>query len=388
MTTLGLRNPSRAAMFVLLLAAAGCSHTTPYFRSDVTPLANVTAADADVLHRVLLVGDAGDTEAGSSIFASLGRWAGEMPERTLIIFLGDNIYPAGMPEEGHPDRKDAERRLSPQLAAIKESGARGLFLSGNHDWGNDRPGGLEAIRRQEAYINAALGGEGNFLPRGGSPGPAKLDFNGVRIIVLNTAWWLHEEGAAAASDPAAEKDLMVEGLERLLAGADGRDVLVAAHHPLASHGTQGGFYDWKDHLFPSMRLVEGLWIPTPVLGSLYPLLRGCVFNKQTLAGREYRQMIRRLTGALATNRPLIYAAGHDHSLQVLEGGQAAECLLVSALGLDVGAALTHGRETLFAHLHPGFMAVDFLSDGRVLLRVIEPTEKEVVFVKWLRRKQP
>lgn len=384
MTTLGLRDLSRAAMFVLLLAAAGCSHMTPYYRSDVTPLANVTAADAEVLHRVLLVGDAGDTEADSSVFASLGRWAGQMPERTLIIFLGDNIYPAGMPEEGHPDRKDAEQRLSPQLAAIKESGPRGLFLSGNHDWGDDRQGGLRAVRRQEEYVNAALGGEGNFLPRGGSAGPVKLDFNGVRIIVLNTAWWLHEEGAAAASDPAREKDLMVEGLQRLLAGADGRDVLVAAHHPLASHGTQGGFYDWKDHIFPSTHLARGLSIPTPILGSLYPLLRSLVYNKQTLAGTEYKEMRKRLTAALSTNRPLVYAAGHDHGLQVLAGGAAAEYMLVSALGLDVGASLGHGDETLFAHLHPGFMAVDFMAGGKVLLRVIEPGDDGVVFSKWIK----
>ena len=300
-----------------------------------------------------------------------------------MVFLGDNIYPAGMPPKGNRKRKEAEQRLSAQLAVITESGARGFFLSGNHDWADDGKGGLQAVNRQEEYVNEVLGRDDGFLPKGGLPGPVKLDLDGVRVVVLNTAWWLHEEGAAASPDPQKEKDSVVERLKRLLDDAGDRHVIVVGHHPLASHGTHGGFYDWKDHLFPSTHLVEGLWIPTPILGSLYPLLRAHVFNRQSLAGSAYKDMRKRLTAALSTNRPLIYAAGHDHGLQVLEGGRAAKYFLVSALGLDVGASLGHGEDSLFAHLHPGFMAVDLMKDGKVLLRVVEPQEKGVVFLTLL-----
>ncbi len=37
--------------------------------------------------------------------------------------------------------------------------------------------------------------------------------------------------------------------------------------------------------------------------------------------------------------------------------------------------MSHGKDTLFAHEHLGYMAVDFVEDGRVLLRVVEPTEE-------------
>ena len=370
------------------VASGGCSHTTPYYRADALPLPAADPADRLVRCRLVLVGDAGDTAVSSPVMAGLTRWAGRLPEKTLLVFLGDNIYPAGLPAKGDPGRSRAEMNLGKQLAAIKESGARGLFLSGNHDWADDSAGGLEAVKRQEAYVNAALSGSGHFLPEGGAPGPVELDFHGLRVLVVGTSWWLHREGAVAEADPQAAKDAFVHRLKERLRAAGDRDVVVLAHHPLASHGTHGGFYDWKDHIFPSTHLAKWLWIPTPGLGSLYPLLRSRVYNRQTLDGTEYKDMRKRLTEALSVNRPLVFAAGHDHGLQVLAGGEAADVLLVSALGFDIGSALGHGSDTLFAHLHPGFMTLDVLTDGRVLLRVIEPGETEVVFAKWLRGPRP
>ncbi len=376
--------PAAASALWLMLALAGCSHTRPYYRPGLGPPADIPVPSQHVAQRILLVGDAGDTATDSATFLLLRQWAGEIPQRTVIVFLGDNIYPAGMPGRDHPKRKDAEQRLSAQLDVVKEAETRAFFLSGNHDWANGKEGGRQAVARQEEYVRRMLPRRAEFLPGNCVPGPASVDLDGVRIVALNTAWWLHPEGAAAGADPQQAKDAMIDRLEALLASAGKRHLMVVAHHPLASHGTQGGFYDWQDHVFPSRHLARWLWIPTPGLGSLYPLLRSTAYNKQTLNGRAYKEMRRQLTDALSQHRPLVYAAGHDHSLQVLEGGRAAQYFLVSALGLDVGASLGHGRDTLFAHLHPGFMAVDFTKSGGALLRVIEPGDKQVVFALWLK----
>jgi hypothetical protein len=81
---------------------------------------------------------------------------------------------------------------------------------------------------------------------------------------------------------------------------------------------------------------------------------------------------------------LIYAAGHDHSLQVIEMQRGVKYMLVSGAGsASKISEVGHGENTLFAHSHPGFMAVDFLENGRVLLRIIEPG-KGVVFRKWIK----
>ena len=382
--TVASKHCAISAFLFLLLTTAGCSHTKPYYRSDLSAPVQVCIDEKDIRYRIILAGDAGDTSVSSPILFSLRHWAEEMPKKTLVMFLGDNIYPVGMPPKEDEQRKSAERCLSKQLAVVKESGARGLFIPGNHDWANGGEDGQSAVKRQEEYINQMLPGDDNFLPRYGCPGPVKMDLDGVQIIVLDTAWWLYKKTKTTSSCDQKDEDSVIEELKRLLTTAGDRQVMVVAHHPLATHGTYGGFYDWRDHLFPSTHLAKWLWLPTPGLGSLYPFFRSHVVrNEQSLGSRAYTMMMNRITDGLSTSRPLIYAAGHDHGLQVLEGGEAADHILVSALGLDRGSALSHGGKTLFAHLHPGFMVVDFMKDREVLLRVVETGEEEVVFLQWL-----
>ena len=173
--------------------------------------------------------------------------------------------------------------------------------------------------------------------------------------------------------PAVQKPSVAELTEVLKTSLP---VVVVAHHPLATYGPHGGFFDWRDHLFPLTRLVTGLWIPLPVVGSLYPLIRWhLVRSEQDLIGSSNRAMRASLEKALASRAngksPLIYAAGHDHSLQIMRG-TVADYLLVSGLGSQSNAtAVGHGDDTVFAHEHPGFVALDF-TDQEIWLSAIEP----------------
>ena len=53
---------------------------------------------------------------------------------------------------------------------------------------------------------------------------------------------------------------------------------------------------------------------------------------QDLDGEVYRRMVRRFVPALSKHPPLVYAAGHDHGLQVIEGRNTAGTLVVSGAG--------------------------------------------------------
>ena len=69
-----------------------------------------------------------------------------------------------------------------------------------------------------------------------------------------------------------------------------------------------------------------------------------------------------------------------HSLQVMEGGEHVGYALVSGGGIEKKlSAVRHGDNSLFSHLHAGFMSVDFHKDGSVWLHVIEPGDEEIVF---------
>lgn len=369
-----------------VLAIANCSHTKPYYRGEANSSAKISIDENAVKQRILLIGDAGAPKDREPSLLLLRKWAEKSPAKTVALFLGDNIYPDGLPPEGDPGRKEAERHLNVQIEAVQHTGAREIFIPGNHDWAKGRPEGLEHLNNEEAYVNARLPGDESFLPHGGCPGPVKVDLDGVRLIILDTHWWIQLENKPAALCPQGDKDSIIRELKALIDSAGEREVIIAAHHPLATHGPHGGFFSWKDHLFPLTNLKSWLWVPLPIIGSLYPLGRWYVVKSdQDIVGTNYREMIKRISAALAENRPLIYAAGHDHNLQVLEMNAGAKYMLISGAGLESKITeVGHGDNTLFAHAHTGFMAVDFMKDDRVLLRALEPGEKEIVFQKWIK----
>ncbi|QQS37549.1 MAG: metallophosphoesterase [Ignavibacteriales bacterium] len=349
----------------------------------------------EVLSRILLIGDAGaPAETGEEpVLNALTMQASIIPEKTQIIFLGDNIYPRGLPDDGDPERADAERRLVQQIYVAEKSKAGGIFIPGNHDWDKDGEAGWGRILNQQKFIDGLNLPKIKFSPKAGCPGPEVFDINSkVRLIILDTQWWLHQYGKPEASDsvcyPCTE-DEIIASLDSGIQSANGRFVVVAAHHPLETYGHHGGYFEWKDHIFPLRHINENLWIPLPVIGSLYPLLRNMGIANVDLSHKSYQNLKTKLEKVF-TKYPssLIYVTGHEHSLQVLNG-ISDNLYLVSGYGTsDHREGLMTGDKTLFAASYPGFMQLDFLKSGKIRLDVFSPTMSdggpETRFSRWVR----
>lgn len=372
----------------VLLASAGCSHATPWVAPAVDRARVRTPPAPDRIRaRLLLIGDAGEpAPEREPVLTALRDTASHLPDRTWVVFLGDNAYEDGIPPADDPDRAEAERRLGAQLDVVRQSGARGLLIPGNHDWDRGGPEGLGNVLRMQEAVDRAGGDRIRWLPRDGCPGPVALDdAPGVRIVVLDTQWLFHDHerpgpakcGLGEAGDVGGE-------LPHLLRGAGARPTVVLAHHPLRTQGHHGGFDTWDQHLFPLRAWKEWMWLPLPGLGSFYPLVWKPLHREdQDLDHPEYRSYVRAMTRATAGAPPLVWASGHEHSLEVLRGGDAAAYLLVSGAGsASKVTAVGDGPDTLFALAGTGFMALDFLEDGRTLLRVVTPGDG-VPFGTWL-----
>jgi hypothetical protein len=215
----------------------------------------------------------------------------------------------------------------------------------------------------------------SLLPRDGCPGPSSVDIAGrVRLILLDTQWWLHPGPKPEDPDSSCPADAdgeIVDSIRSAIHGAAGRMVVVAAHHPLATGGDHGGYFGWKDHLFPLRQVEPALWLPLPLIGSLYPSARQQGISPQDVPSRAYQRLIKVLTRAFADQSPALYTAGHDHNLQVIAGG-AVPLELVSGAGIyghSGRASRIHG--SLFAKEASGFGRLDLPASGRGRLAVIE-----------------
>lgn len=328
-----------------LAAASGCHQPVPL--EELAP--------AEIETTLFLIGDAGEPspkKVGAPL-DSMAVQAAVAPEQTIIVFLGDNVYPEGVPEEGSAESADSRRRLAAQVAAVPP-GAQGIFVPGNQDWAGEGPFGLYSIRLQERMIAELAGDrEVRMLPGNGCPGPVSVDAGRLRLVTVDTQWWLQNYILQDAdSECSTDVAVVMSALrEQVRPEQEGRVVVVVGHHPLMTGGEHGGYC--------------GLSGPFRRFGG----------RAQDIISAPNRTMRDSLEGAFLGRPPLIYAAGHEHNLQVLRGGSSVDYLLVSGAGspTKVSCAVKM-RESYYVSQHRvGFMRVDIMRGSGVLLRVFRYT---------------
>lgn len=362
----------RAAPAVLCIALQACAPARAA-RAGAAPVPAAPTAEVDVT--LFLIGDAGAPAAppdSEPVLVAL-RVAAAAAPHPIVVFLGDNVYPHGLPDSQAAAWPEAERRLTAQLRALRVSGAQGVFVAGNHDWDRQGAGGWDAVRRQERFIAASGDGRVALLPGGGCPGPAVVDVGKVvRLVALDSQWWLQDGPKPrdpTSSCPADSEREVIDSVRAALGTAGGRAVVVVAHHPLESGGPHGGHFGWRDHVFPLRALKSWLWLPLLLIGSVYPIARKSGISSQDARSAAYRRMRAALDSAFAGVVPLIYAAGHDHTLQVIRGTSACYALVSGAGIFGHHDRVTALDSTRFARSASGFMRVEFLRDGRARLAV-------------------
>jgi hypothetical protein len=368
---------ARAAVFAaVVLAASACASALEPATLVPAPLAPKDSTEI----AIFLIGDAGSRAYdGEPVLRELAIQSDSLrPVPQFVVFLGDNVYPRGIPPLGHPNREDAERRLAAQVLAIRRGNAQGLLIPGNHDWDRQGRDGWNAIRRQDTLARRFGGEDVRLAPAGGCPGPDVLDLGAhVRLIALDSEWWLHND-VKPYGDSSPCPTRTYEEVEDSLAGAlrdkGERLAIVLTHHPMRSGGTHGGSFTLGDHIFPLRNFKRWMWLPLPLIGSLYPFARQMGISNQDVFGAKYRQMRSALERAFRQHPPLVVASGHDHDLQVIKGGRSgitwAAYQLVSGAGILGHASVVRNIEgSLFKREAAGFMRLDVTRDGRVRLSV-------------------
>ncbi|MBA3827585.1 MAG: BamA/TamA family outer membrane protein [Taibaiella sp.] len=339
------------------------------------------ASDDSIESRIVIIGDAGDPGSvtkGKAVVLDAIKSTIAMDKKTTVLFVGDNLYVNGLPNEQDALYSAGAAALSAQADVVKGTPAHAYFIPGNHDWANGKPEGYGNILRQGAYVNN-IGDNIKFLPEDGCPGPVEVPLgkNAV-MIIMDSQWWLTRGQKPGLESDCAFKteDEILAGLKDIVDHNSHKLIIFACHHTFKSTGVHSGYYGIKQHIFPFTDLNKNLYIPLPVLGSIYPISRGVFGGPQDLNFPLYVNMINRIEGVLKNHPYVVHVAGHEHSLQLINDSNYH--YIVSGGGCK-SQRVDHSKKTKYAAAKRGFAVLDILKDKNVKVTFyeLEPNTNEV-----------
>tara|TARA_R110002051_G_scaffold143507_6_gene216506 strand:+ start:15460 stop:19176 length:3717 start_codon:yes stop_codon:yes gene_type:complete len=359
-------------LFVFLLITSCATYTTKYADENY---ANDVNEAREISHTFYLIGDAGLSPMGGmnpalKIFKDKLDKAGK---NSTAIFLGDNIYPAGL-----PDPKDstiayntAKNHLDAQLKTLVNFKGRPLFIPGNHDWYTE---GLIGLEREENYIKNALKEKNPFLPENGCPLDVVEIGDDIAVITIDSEWYLTNwDKRPDINDKCNIKSRSKFFLELEDAIKDYRDrtTVIAMHHPTNSYGEHGGQYSLRKQFYP-----KKMAVPLPVLGTFVNVLRSTSgASVEDINNKRYRELMNRVTTLAQYSDRVIFASGHEHTLQYLIEKNTPQ--IVSGSGSKEGfTRLLNGSQ--FNTGKMGYATLEVYVDGssRVRFYGVDKDEKE------------
>ncbi len=347
-------------LIILTVLVSGCALYEPKYREPFEE--SIIPKGNEIEKTFYLIGDAGYAKPGQSTPAllALEKYLEDHKQKgNYTIFLGDNIYPDGMPKEDKKDRPIAEHRLDAQINAVKNFDGQVYFIPGNHDWYNE---GLKGLEREEKYFEKRLKDKKVFRPAKGCALESIEITDNIQLIILDSQWYLEDwDKHPTINDNCPEiktREAMFLEVESEFKKNQDKTILFTLHHPLYTNGVHGGKYAPVKHLYPSQKKV-----PLPILGSLAMQIRTAgAISTQDNQNKQYKSLVRRLETLARGSDRIIFASGHEHSLQYIEHKGIKQ--IVSGAGAKNSyAALSN--DGLFAYGGQGFVRLDVYKNGAV-----------------------
>lgn len=316
--------------------------------------------------RIVLIGDAGQLTNGRHPVVAGVKHSILLDDKTTILFVGDNLYKVGLPDNSIPNFDIAKAPLDSQIHIADNTPAKVYFIPGNHDWANGGTNGYESILREQDYVNYLSNKNVGFYPKDGCSGPVQVDITkDIVLLIMDSQWWIHpyDKPGVESDCPCKTKNEALTLLEDLLTKNSKKLVLFATHHTFRSFGIHGGYFTIKQHIFPFTDGLPNLYIPLPVIGSLYPLTRAIFGTTEDMKHPMYASMIHDIEAVIRGHQNVIYVAGHEHTLQLIQ--DSGYNFIVSGSG-SKSSRVSKTRKTLFASPLNGFVTLEVSKNKNVI----------------------
>lgn len=352
-------NYGLSCLTLLIFLINGCATHKVQYKEEFQIENEVS--QKDVSHSFYLIGDAGNAEIGETTptLKAIKEKIEKSSSNITVIYLGDNIYPSGMPKKGHKDREFAEHQLNLQTDLVKNNEAAAIFVPGNHDWYSS---GLEGLNRQQKYIEKQLDSKNVFFPEDGCP-LQKVNINKkIVVIAIDTEWYLTNwDKHPTINDDCEIKDRLdfIDEYESIIKKNIDKTIIVALHHPMFSYGNHGGQFSLRNQLYPAGN------VPVPILASVANVIRktGGVTH-QDIQHNRYLELQKRIVTISQNVEKIVFVAGHDHNLQYIVEDNLPQ-IISGAGSKSQGARVMNGSKFSYGNL--GYAKLDVFKDGSSLV---------------------
>ena len=133
----------------------------------------------------------------------------------------------------------------------------------------------------------------------------------------------------------------------------------------------GGNFQLKQHIFPLTDIKPNLYIPLPIIGSIYPIARSVFGTPQDLSHPNYQNMINQVTDAVKSHPHVVFVAGHDHGLQMIRDSNYN--YIVSGGGSKTNR-VSKGKNSLYAEQERGFAVMEVSTNKNVTVSFYTVTD--------------
>ena len=166
-------------------------------------------------------------------------------ENSTLVFTGDNITP----ETGNWDT-DSDL-INKQLDLSNSFKGETVFLPGNNEWKSYQ---LDKIEKVEDYLKEIERKNTAVVPNNGCPIDYRVINDDLDLILIDSKWfisnWSRIEGINSKCTDIVTRRRFMEELEGYIGDGQGKNIVIAMHHPVFTNGTYAGKTTVKDHLTP------------------------------------------------------------------------------------------------------------------------------------------
>ncbi len=334
--------------------------------SDVKDIDSITT-------NVFLIGDTGkpdeDGSAPKAVRVMQQKFVAA-DKNDVLLFLGDNIYPNGLPTTEGEKTESAKKALQLQIDIAKTFPGKVFFIPGNHDWYN----GLKGLKRQEKMVEDVLG-KNTFLPENGCPIKKVKLSDDIVLLIVDSQWYITNWNRHPTINDECEirsRSLFLDEFRSEIKKARGKTTLVAIHHPMYSKGPHGGQYSFVDYMKPF-----------PVLGTLKNIIRSTSgFSNADLSNQFYNDLRKNLVAAAQQNDNVIFISGHEHNLQFITSDNLTQ--IISGAG-SKASPLRVRNDDEFGLGANGYALLNIYKDNSSNVQFVDANSNEVVFRKTIKK---